>query len=210
MKILRTYVLKEHLPPFLVTVGGLTAVLLIGNIVKFAELIISKGVSVIDIIRLLLYLIPYLLNFTVPMACLIAMVMAFSRLNSDFELIAMRASGISPARLIAPAVTVALVLCFALLSLNDHVIPESHLAFRRQMKTIGIKHPTAYLEAGTFIKAFAPYVLFIYQIHDSTLVDDVLTSGATADACAAALRQAGAATIDVLTAARAPEQIDAA
>jgi ComF family protein len=37
------------------------------------------------------------------------------------------------------------------------------------------------------------------------LIDDVMTSGATADACAAALRAAGAARVDVLTAARVPD-----
>jgi ComF family protein len=37
------------------------------------------------------------------------------------------------------------------------------------------------------------------------LIDDVMTSGATADACAAALRAAGARQVDVLTAARVPD-----
>ncbi len=37
------------------------------------------------------------------------------------------------------------------------------------------------------------------------LIDDVMTSGATADACAAALLAAGAAEVDVLTAARVPD-----
>src|SRR3989338_6373834 len=80
MRTLRVYVLREHAAPFFVTMGGLTAVLLVGNIIKFAELVVSKGVSPFDILRLMLYLIPYMLTFTVPMACLIAMVLAFVRL----------------------------------------------------------------------------------------------------------------------------------
>lgn len=41
------------------------------------------------------------------------------------------------------------------------------------------------------------------------LVDDVLTSGATANACALALMQAGAAAVDVLALARVPNPADA-
>ena len=169
MKILRTYVLKEHLAPFTVTLGGLTAVMLIGNVVKLAELVITKGVGVLDILRLLLTLIPSLLSFTVPIATLIAMVMAFGRLSSDYELIAMRASGIPPTRLIAPLLLTASLISGGLLLLNDRVVPASHLAFRRQLKAIGIKHPTAYIEAGTFIKEFAPYIMFVYHVEGASL-----------------------------------------
>ncbi len=169
MKILRTYVLREHLGPFLVTLAGLTAVLLVGNIIKLADLVISKGVSVFDIIRLLLDLIPYLLSFAIPMACLIAMVLAFGRLSSDYELIALRASGVAPARLILPMLTVALLMSGVVLMLNDRVVPAAHLAFRRQLKTIAIKRPTAYLEAGTFIREFDPYIIFVYYVEGKTL-----------------------------------------
>ena len=83
MRILRSYILREHASPFFVTLGGLVAVLLIGNIIRFAELVIAKGVNPIDLLRLLLYLIPFILTFAVPMACLIAMVLAFGRLSTD-------------------------------------------------------------------------------------------------------------------------------
>lgn len=164
MRTLRVYILQEHLGPFLVTMGGLTTVLLVGNIIKFTDLVISKGVSIFDVIRLVLYLIPYMLSFTVPMACLIAMVLAFGRLSTDYELIAMRASGVSTARLIMPVLVVGVILSTLLLIINDRVVPASHLAFRRQLKAIGIKRPTAYLEAGTFIKEFPPYVIFVYHV----------------------------------------------
>ena len=169
MRILRTYILREHLSPFFVTLGGLVAVLLIGNIIKFAELVIAKGVNPIDLLRLLLYLIPYILTFAVPMACLIAMVLAFGRLSTDYELIAMRASGVAPFRLIIPVLVVGLVLSAVMLVINDRVAPKSHLAFRRQLKSIAVTQPTAYLEAGTFIKDFEPYVIFVYQVDGKKL-----------------------------------------
>ncbi len=169
MKIIRTYILKEHLGPFVVILSGLTAVMLVGNIIKLTELVIAKGVSIFDILRLLLYLIPYLLCFSVPIACLIAMVMAFGRLSGDYELIALRASGVAPARLIWPVLMAGLLLSGGVLLLNDQVVPTAPLAFRRQLKAIGLKRPTAFLEAGTFIRQFDPYIIFIYHIEGKTL-----------------------------------------
>ena len=171
MKLLRTYVLKEHLGPFLVTLSGLTAALLVGNIIKFAELVIAKGVSLVDVLRLLIYLLPSLTSFTIPMACLVSMVLAFGRLSSDYELIAMRASGVAPIRLVTPMLMVALLLSSGVLVLNDRIIPAAHLAFRKQLKTIGVKRPAAYLEAGRFIKEFVPYIIFVYQVEDRMLSD---------------------------------------
>ena len=169
MKILRDYLLREHVSPFFVTLGGMTAVLLIGNILRFAELVIAKGVNPLDLIRLLLYLVPYLLIFTIPVACLLALVLALGRLNTDFELIAVRASGVSPARFVTPLLVVGLLMSGLVLVINDHVVPQAHLAFRRQLKAIGVKQPTAYLEAGTFIKEFPPYVIFVYNIQGQKL-----------------------------------------
>ncbi len=164
MKILRTYVLREHAAPLAVTVSGLILVALVGNLVKLAELVVAKGVSLFDVLRLLIYSIPYMLTFTLPIACLIAMVMAFGRLSGDYELIAMRASGVAPAKLVLPMLTAGLLISGGMLVLNDRVIPATHLASRRQLKAIGIKHPTAYIEAGTFIKEFEPYILFVYHV----------------------------------------------
>jgi len=169
MRTLRLYVLQEHVGPFLAALGALTATLLIGYIVKFAELVIAKGVGLTDIVRLLLYLFPYMLSFTIPMACLIAMILAFGRLSTDYELIAMRASGIAPLRLVWPVLVTGLIISVMLLLVNDRVVSESHLAFRRQLKAIGIKQPTAYLEAGIFIREFPPYIIFVYEVDGEQL-----------------------------------------
>jgi lipopolysaccharide export system permease protein len=99
------------------------------------------------------------------MACLIAMILAFGRLSSDYELIAMRASGISPASLVTPVLTAGLVLSMLLVVMNDRVVPSTHLA------SIGMKQPAAYLEAGTFIKEFSPYTIYVYQVEGQQMTD---------------------------------------
>lgn len=169
MKILRNYVLREHVGPFLMAMTVFTFVLLVGNLVKLADLVVNKGVGLSYVARFFLYLIPFLLSYTIPMALLTAVLLAFGRLAQDNELTALRASGISFWRLIVPCLFVGLLGSLLLVVLNDRILPEAHLASRRMLKELGLKRPTAYLEAGTFVKDFPPYVLFVYGIDGARL-----------------------------------------
>ncbi len=93
MRILRNYILKELLWPFLLSLVIFNFVLLMGNLIKLAELMVNKGVSIIFVLKLFLFLIPSLLSLTIPMAVLTATLLAFGRLASDNEITSMRASG---------------------------------------------------------------------------------------------------------------------
>ena len=169
MKILRSYILREHIGPFLMAMVVFTFVLLVGNLVKLADLVINKGVGLSYVFRFFLYLIPFLLSYTIPMAMLTATLLAFGRLAQDNELTALRASGINFWRLAAPCICVAVIGSLFLVVLNDRILPAAHMASRRMLKELGLKRPTAYLEPGTFIKDFPPYILFIYGIDGAQL-----------------------------------------
>ena len=164
MKILRNYLLKEFCLPFLFSLAVLIFVMLLGNLIKLVELIITKGVSFLMVSKLFLFLIPYLLTYVIPIAVLSAALLSLGRLSSDNEILAIRASGINNFRLVLPLLMVGLVLSLFLVILNDRVIPRAHYATRKTLIDIGIKNPTAALEAGTFIGSFQNYVLFIYSI----------------------------------------------
>jgi len=169
MKILRNYLLKETIGPFLLSISVLTFVLLLGNVLRMTELIINKGVSFLLVGKLFLFLMPSLLTFTVPIASLAAVLLALGRLSSDNEIIAIKTSGLNSFRLIMPLLTVGIVLSLILVFLNDRAVPHAHYATRKAVFEIGTKNPTAALEPGTFIDAFENYILFIYKIEGNKL-----------------------------------------
>ncbi len=169
MKILRNYILKELIGPFLISLAVFTFVMVMGNIVKMADMVINKGVSIISILKIFITLIPYLLSFTLPMAMLTATIMCFGRLASDNEVVAMKASGISLYKIGLPVVIFAFLVSLFQVYLNDTIIAESHYYMRRVLKDVGLKNPTAYLEPGTFIKEFKGHIIFIHGINGNKL-----------------------------------------
>ncbi|MFA5069377.1 MAG: LptF/LptG family permease [Candidatus Omnitrophota bacterium] len=169
MRILRNYVLKELFSPLAAALAVFTFVLLIGNIFKLADLMINKGVHIFDIMKLFFYLTPYILSYTIPMALLTATMICFSRLASDNEVIAMKASGISLYKIGLPVITVAFIISLASVYLNNTVLPASHYASYKLIKSVALKNPTACLEPGVFIKAFKGYIVRLDRIEGNKL-----------------------------------------
>ena len=76
MIILHRYIAREFIKAFFLSIAVLTFVLVVGNFIKLAELIINRGVSSVYIVKLFIYLIPSLLSYTVPMSMLTATLIA--------------------------------------------------------------------------------------------------------------------------------------
>ena len=72
---LHRYLLREITVPFLLGMGTFTAVLLMGRMLKLAEMVVAKGVPLTDVLRLVAYLLPYFALVTIPMAFLLAVLL---------------------------------------------------------------------------------------------------------------------------------------
>jgi len=165
MKILRNYILREFFSPLLLSLGVLTFIMvLIGNLKRIADLVINKGVDLFSVLQIFVYLTPYIVTYTLPISVLVAVLLALGRLSSDNEIIAIRSSGISLFKLILPLLTIGLILSIGLVFFNDQAASYAHFAYRKTLKEMGIKNPTAAFEEGVFIDSFPKYVLFIYHV----------------------------------------------
>ncbi|HEX2694954.1 MAG TPA: LptF/LptG family permease, partial [Acidobacteriota bacterium] len=101
-KFFDRYILREVAPPFGIGLLLCTFVLLMNQILVLSELFITKGVSLGLAAEVLVYLIPSLLAFAVPMAVLMGILAGLSRLSTDSEIVAFRTLGISSRRLARP------------------------------------------------------------------------------------------------------------
>ena len=157
--------------PFILSLAILIFIMLMGSLVNLFNLVINKGVSIPLVCKLILLLIPNLLSYAIPLAILSATLLTIGRLAADNEIIAIRASGINLYKLCFPIIIVGLIASLACIPLNDRLKPNALFASRKLVKQIGLKSPAAFLEAGTFIRTFQNYIIFIYGIRQDKLTN---------------------------------------
>lgn len=171
MKILRTYALRELVIPFFLSLLFFTFIFLVGSLVKLADLLINKGVSLVDILKILVLLIPKLLSFTLPTSALTAILLVFGGFAQNNEITAMKASGINLFTVMLPVLLLSFFLSLISLFLNDQVQSRAQFAYRQAVKELLLKRPMAYLEAGKFIKDFQDYIILTQRIEGNHLYE---------------------------------------
>jgi len=169
MRIIRSYILRECIIPFFMALVVLTCVFLLGNLIQLTNMVINKGVNITTVGKAFLLMIPVFLGYTIPIACLISVILAFSRFSADNEIIALRASGIHLGSLLVPLIILGLIASLSLVVLNERIIPYAHHEQRRVLKNLGSENPTALLEAGMFIHAFENQIIFIHKIEGNEM-----------------------------------------
>ncbi len=122
MGILHRYVLRELLKTFALTATGLTLIFGMGG--GLLNLIRIDQVSAADVARLLLYFVPVVAAFMLPVAAMLSCALVYGRLAADNELDACKASGINILRLLGSAVGLAVVVSAIALYLSNFTMPH--------------------------------------------------------------------------------------
>lgn len=131
MNIINRYVLKELFKIFSLSVGFLTMLLFLDRILYLTELIINRGVSLIEVMKIMCYIAPAFLAMTIPISVLVASVVVFNQLSADSEWIAMKANGLSFLNLMRPVLYFSL---FAYISTNAivfYALPWGNQSFKQ-------------------------------------------------------------------------------
>jgi lipopolysaccharide export system permease protein len=166
--IISKYILKEHVNPFLLAMFILTFILVMNRVFELVDLIIGKGLDARIVIEVFSLSLPFILAVTVPMAVLVAVLMAFGRLSQDWEIIALKTSGVNLMRIITPVILAFTLLAMGMVYFNNHILPESNHRVKNLLIDIAQKKPTIKIKEGVFLQAFKGFDTLIREIDQKT------------------------------------------
>lgn len=170
MKILQRYIVKEHIVPFLLSLLVVTFVLLIDRVIDMLDLIIEKHLDAGTIFQLFGYSLPYMLALSIPMAVLVATILAFGRMTVDRETIAMKSSGINIYRLLLPLFLVAFALTGVMIYFNHYFLPNTNHKLKNLSAKIAYYRPMTIIQPNEFT-TLMDYTVYVRENNDNELRD---------------------------------------
>lgn len=160
MKIIDRYIIREFVPPFFIGLLLFTFVLLLNKIFKLTDLIVNKGVSVWVVLKLTTYILPSFFSLTIPMAVLLAALVAFGRLTTDSEITALKATGFSLYRLMAPVMVMALLAFIATAYFSLYLGPLKARTFKKDLFILAKTRGIIGIDEGVFNDSFKGIVIY--------------------------------------------------
>lgn len=168
MKILTRYILREHIGPFLFAFFTITFLLIIDFVPKIVNSIMDKDLPASIVFELIGLNLAWMIALSVPMAVLVATLMAFGRLTSDFEITALKASGVNLLRIMFPLLVAGGFITILMIGFNDKVLPDLNRRARSLRSDISRMRPTLVFRSGIFISEVPGYLILIDKIDHAT------------------------------------------
>ncbi|HAS53178.1 MAG: LPS export ABC transporter permease LptG [Nitrospirae bacterium GWC2_57_13] len=138
MKLLDRYIFTEFTRSFLTAMAGILTVYLCVDFLQKADDFIRHQANLSTIISYFLYSLPAMAAPSIPMAALIATLLSLSALSRHNEIVAMRASGVSLGRIIAPVVAGGLMIA-AFAFLNNEIITPAYSERANHIRNVEIE-----------------------------------------------------------------------
>ncbi len=166
--ILVRYVLKELIAPFLAGLFGITFLFVVDFLVKILDNVLSKGLPASTVLEIFVLNLAWMLSLSIPMAVLVASLMAFGRMSGDQEITACKAAGVSPLTLMRPVLLVSFLVSMLMVVFNNWVLPEANHRSVELMSAVSRKKPHAFIDAGRLITQFPDVQLWVSRIDPSS------------------------------------------
>ena len=164
--LLYSYLATELLAPFFASFLILYGVFFLVRLIPLLEVVLELGINFTDFIRLFSYIFPHMLLYVIPMASMTGVIIGFTRLTNDREILALKACGISLRQMLPPVILVAAVIATLTGYFSVRLIPAGEIAMRQLMFQLAKEKIDKGIKEKKFTEALGDLVVYVDQVDD--------------------------------------------
>lgn len=181
MKILDKYIIKTFMGPFVLTFFISLFILEMQFLWQYFEDMVGKGLETTVLIKLFAYASASLVSMALPLAVLLSSIMTFGNMGEKYELVSMKAAGVSLKRVMRPLTLFVVLLSLGAFQFSNTILPVANLKFKSLLYDVMRQRPALDFKPGIFYKGIEGYVIRISDKEaDGQTLKDVLIYDHTA------------------------------
>lgn len=175
MKKADLFILKSYIGPLAMTFFIAVFILLMQFLWKYVDDLVGKGLEWYVIAELLFYASATFVPMALPMAILLASLMTFGNLGERYELVALKASGISLRRIMQPLVIATVFIAGAAFFFSNNVLPVANLKFQSILYDVRKQKLAFDIDEGVYYDGIDGFVIRVAEKeNDEKTIRDVM------------------------------------
>ncbi|MDR1562082.1 MAG: LptF/LptG family permease [Dysgonamonadaceae bacterium] len=174
IKRLHSFLIQSFLPLLTVMFSVCLFVLLMQFLWKYVDEMVGKGVEFKVLIQLFFHAANMLVPMCLPLAILLASLMTFGNLGERFELLAIKAAGISLIRIMKPLLIVVVCIAAADFVFQDTVLPRAQTKVSTILLSLRQKSPELDIPERAFYKELPGYNIYMEKKERNGMFRDVM------------------------------------
>ncbi len=150
-------------------------ILLMQFLWKYVDDLVGKGLEWYVIAELLFYASSTFVPMALPLAILLSSLMTFGNLGENYELVALKAAGISLRRIMMPLVALSIGISLVAFYFSNNVLPVANLKFRSLLYDVREQKLALDIKPGVFYDGLDGFVIRVGKKEkDEKTIRDVL------------------------------------
>ena len=162
--LLYSYIASELLAPFFASFLILYGVFFLVRLIPLLDVVLGLGIGFADFIRLFSYIFPHMLLYVIPMASMTGVIIAFTRLTNDREILAFKACGISLRQMLPAVIMVTGSIALLTGFFSIRLIPAGEVAMRQLMFQLAKEKIDRGIKEKQFTEALGDLVVYVDRI----------------------------------------------
>jgi lipopolysaccharide export system permease protein len=169
MRLIERYLFRQLLGPTLLAAGALTAVAVLSQALSSISVLVQDRQSPLVFAKIIILAMPQLIVLILPVAVLVAGLVAINRLHTENEIVVCFAAGVSRWRVISPAIRLATLVALVSLVITQWVQPLAYRALRDTLQSIRADLAATMIKPGSFTHPAPGLTVYAQSVDDDGL-----------------------------------------